>query len=93
MVNVTLRDVYAVSSSNVINADNPLGVVIPSAEPKSRLKRMIRTRPRQRGMEDAMTIWNPGPHSSFGSLRTALGYAAAAVISIGVWVALASLMA
>ena len=54
---------------------------------------MIRVRPRQRGMEDAMTIWNPGPHPSHGGLRTALGYAAAAVISIGVWVALASFMA
>jgi hypothetical protein len=40
-----------------------------------------------------MTIWNPGPHPSHGGLRTALGYAAAAVISIGVWVALASFMA
>ena len=41
-----------------------------------------------------MTIWNPDHRrQSADSLRAALGYAAAAVISIGVWVALASLMA
>ncbi|WP_292117824.1 hypothetical protein [Brevundimonas sp.] len=40
-----------------------------------------------------MTFWNPDhrPLKSEG-LRAALGYAAAAVVSIGVWAALASLM-
>jgi hypothetical protein len=41
-----------------------------------------------------MTIWNPDHRRlSIDSLRAALGYAAAAVLSITVWVVLASIMA
>ncbi len=41
-----------------------------------------------------MTIWNPDRrHRHAEALRTALGYTAAAVLSIGVWAALAGLMA
>lgn len=39
-----------------------------------------------------MTIWNSDPHSSSTGLRAAVGYVAAAVISLGIWVALASFM-
>lgn len=39
-----------------------------------------------------MTIWNSDPHPSSTGLRAALGYVAAAVISLAVWIALASLM-
>lgn len=41
-----------------------------------------------------MTIWNPERrHRAGDALRTTLGYTAAAVLSIGAWVALASIMA
>lgn len=41
-----------------------------------------------------MTSWNPDHRRlSSGSLRAALGYAAAAVLSVAAWVVLASLMA